>query len=687
MAGLKNITGVILPLCFFASGCEVPERETFPSAKKIIVAKESHGFHWYDAYAHLSNLDSPLAQDYLAQEAAYFDDQIEPLESLIDALSRELNSNLPRTLSSKGFREGDFDWFSSVTSGNQYRTFTRQHIKTGKKDLVLDLNSVASDSPYFKLGHLDTSPNHKYVAYSEDRTGRGRYSLVLVNILTREIYRLADDLDPRFAWLGSKIVCSDTNSGEVRLVGLNSQNKVIFAENNRGASIEIHQSERETPIIISNTIDSTEIHLVTEDAKVEIVRAREPGHRYRIKFHENKLFALSNLKNPSFDLAEIPFEGSSKTDWKFLNLQAGGTIFDFDLTSKGFLLHTRARLREQIKLIGWKNSETLIADAGAGESLGLHSIVDGQLVNFWRRDLRRADNLYQFDLASNQQELAEATYQSDEFESSLFDVKEFWFAARDGVQVPISLFYKKGPKLADRPVFVSAYGAYGLTRPPRFNPSLLPLLDRGFLVADVYVRGGGELGREWHEAGRAINKIKGLEDLADGINALQKNEFGDPTKFVLGGRSAGGTLAAHVANEHPALINTVVLENAFLDIVNTLIDDSSANVERDRIEWGDPRDRDIFFAQYAYSPYEHIKNQVYPNLLVMASKFDNRVGAQESIKWVAKLREFNGNRTKVLFDLDELSGHGGPTDQYLRRRKEAIKYAFMIKAVGAEKRI
>ena len=687
MARLKNLTGVILPLFLFASGCEVPERASFPSAKKIIVAKESHGFYWYDAYAHLSNFDSPIAQDYLEQEAAFFDQQIEPLESLIDVLSEELNSNLPRTLSSRRFREGDFDWYSSVTSGNQYRTFTRQHIKTGKKDVVLDLNSVASDSPYFKLGHLDTSPNHNYVAYSEDRTGSGRYSLRLVNILTREMHRIADDLDPRFAWLGSKIVYSDTNSGEVRLADINSQNEVIFVEENQGASIEIHQSGRGTPMIISNTIDSTEIHLITEDARIETVRAREPGHRYRIKFHENKLFALSNLNNPSFDLAEVSFGRGSRKDWKFFNLEAGGTIFDFDLTSKGFLLHTRARLREQIKLIDWENSETLIAEAGPGKSLGLHSVIDGRLVNFWRRDLRKADELYQLDLASNQQELVDAGYQSAIVKSKLFDVEEFWFAARDGVQVPVSLFYKKGPKLAERPVFVSAYGAYGLTRAPRYNPSLLPLLDRGFLVADVHVRGGGELGHEWHEAGRAINKIRGLEDLADGINALQKNEIGDPNKFVLGGRSAGGTLAAYVANEYPALINTVVLENAFLDIVNTLIDDSSANVERDRNEWGDPRDRDIFFAQYAYSPYEHIKNQAYPNLLVMASKFDERVGAQESIKWVAKLRDLNGNRTKVLFDLDELSGHGGPTDQYLRRRKEAIKYAFMIKAVGAEKRI
>ena len=684
---MRTLSGAIFLLFIFISGCGVSEKKVFPNAKKMVVAREAHGFKWDDSYAHLSNFDSPSVRDYLQQEAVYFDEQVKPLQNLINVLSQELNSNLPQTLSSKRFRQGEFDWHSSVASGTQYRTFTRQHIKTGKKDVVLDLNLVAGDSPYFKLGHFDTSPDDEYVAYSEDRTGSGQYSLVLVNILTRDTYRVADNLDPRFTWLGSKIVCSDTNSGEVWLIDKNSQHEVVFVEKNRGASIEIHRAGTGTPMIISNTIDSTEIHLVTEEAKVEIIRGREPGHRYRIKFHENKLFALSNLKTSDFDLAEISLEKGLKKDWKFFNLKAGGTIFDFDVTNRGFLIHTRSRLREQIKLIGSDHSEIQIAEAGVGESLGLHSIVEGRLVNFWRRDLRRADELHQFDLASDQLELLDSQYQSPEVKSSLFNVEELWFTARDGARVPITMLYKKGTKLEGRPVFVSAYGAYGLTRPPRYNPSLLPLLNRGFLVANVHVRGGGELGPGWHAAGRNTNKIKGLRDLGDAIDALQKNGFGDPKKFVIRGRSAGGTLAAFVANEYPSLINTVILENAFLDVVTTLSNDASPDIERDRNEWGDPSDRDVFLAQYAYSPYQQIKNQIYPNLLVMASKFDGRVGAQESVKWVAKLRELNGSRVKLLFHLDEVSGHGGATDQYLLHRKEAIKYAFMIKAVGAEKRI
>ena len=687
MRSLRTLSGAIFFLFIFVSGCGIPEKKVSPNAKKIVVAREAHGFTWDDAYAHLSNFDSPSVRDYLQQEAVFFDDQVKPLQSLINVLSQELNSNLPQTLSSKRFRQGEFDWHASVASGTQYRTFTRQHIKTGEKEVVLDLNLVAGDSSYFKLGHFDTSPDDEYVAYSEDRTGSGQYSLVLVNILTRETHRVADNLDPRFAWLGSKIVCSNTNSGEVWLIDKNSQHEVVFVEKNRGASIEIHRAATGRPIIISNTIDSTEIHLVTDGAKAEIVREREPGHRYRIKFHENKLFALSNLETSDFDLAEISREKGLKKDWKFLNLKADGTIFDFDVTNKGFLLHTRSRLREQIKLIGWDHSETQIAKAGVGESLGLHSIVEGRRVNFWRRDLRRADELHQFDLASGQLMLLDAQYQSPQVKSRLLDVEELWFAARDGTRVPITLLYKKGTKLEERPVFASAYGAYGLTRPPRYNPSLLPLLDRGFLVANVHVRGGGELGPEWHEAGRNKNKIKGLRDLADAIDALQKNGIGDPEKFIIRGRSAGGTLAAFLANEYPSLINTVILENAFLDVLTTLSDDASPGIERDRNEWGDPGDRDVFLAQYAYSPYQQIKNQVYPNLLVMASKFDGRVGAQESVKWVAKLRELNGARIKLLFHLDEVSGHGGPTDQYLLHRKEAIEYAFIIKAVGAEKKI
>ncbi|MBA59703.1 MAG: hypothetical protein CMQ40_11115 [Gammaproteobacteria bacterium] len=670
-------------VCFLVA-CSPDTADLTPRAKIKVIDREAHGFSWVDPYDHLSDLESEVTRDYLRSEADYFRKSVDPWEAMIDNLAEELNSELPRTLSFPEVREGDFELLSVLVPGTQYLTFKRRNVRTGEEETLLDLPRIAGDSAYFKLGHFATSGDGRYIAYTEDREGSEKYRLVVLNLRTGFSQVVGENTDPRFSWLGSGLVCSFSESGEVALFDLTKKKKTIFSETTSGASLSIHETGSGFPMIISSTVDSTEIHLVEPGGKVVLVRKRQPGHHYRIRFYKDKVFVLSNLRSPDFELAQIVPGLGSGSDWQFLELNQEGLIFDFDVTNSGFIVHVKAGLREKIELKLLSGASKNIATTSVGQSLKLHSVKDNRFVTFWRRDLREPDRLFQFDLENSRIDFLEARYPDPRLTRQDLETKEVWFETNDGARVPMTLLYKKGSGFSRRPVFVSAYGAYGLSRPARYNPAYLPLLERGFIIVNIHVRGGGELGPDWHLAARGANKIKTFRDFIEGVKALSVQGYGDPSKVIVYGRSAGGTIAGFAANHHARMFNSVILENAFLDVVNTLRDDSY-RVESDKLEWGDPGQPDVFFSQYGYSPYEQVKRQRYPNILVFASEFDGRVGVDESIKWVAKLRELSDDSGMMLLHLDEYSGHHGPTDQYMSRRREAIKYAFMFKNLGIEK--
>ena len=265
------------------------------------------------------------------------------------------------------------------------------------------------------------------------------------------------------------------------------------------------------------------------------------------------------------------------------------------------------------------------------------------------------------------------SYPSDDYTS-----ERTWFTARDGTRVPVSLVYRNDTNLGDNPAYIQAYGAYGFASEPRFDPAVISLLDRGYVYAVIHVRGGGELGAQWHNQGRLFNKLNSANDFIDGTRYLTENGFAHPNKVFAKGVSAGGLVIGIVANEAPELYQGIVARVPFVDVLTTMSDNNAPMTSGEYLEWGNPDDPRVYDYMLSYSPYDQIRPQAYPTMFITAAMNDRRVLFHEPLKWMAKLRKYNTGSGRLVIDIAGNTGHRGPSDQFERRRMDALELAFII---------
>ena len=371
----------------------------------------------------------------------------------------------------------------------------------------------------------------------------------------------------------------------------------------------------------------------------------------------------------------------------FYELEPPASVIDFERFDKHLLIQARNRLRDKLVLVDLATgSQESILSSGAGERFRLMRSDGGAEPNFRfkKQSFIQPERRYRVDVSEKvvvetDSDPAPGRYISDEYR-----VEEHWLSARDGIEVPITLVYKAGRALASRPLYLTAYGAYGVTLPIEFDPTRLPLLNRGFILGIVHVRGGGDLGDAWHAAGRQRYKKNTFNDLVDVANGLVEAGIGHPEMLAARGASAGGTITGVVANEAPGLFKVLVADVPFVDVITTLLDPELPLTESDILEWGDPEIEADANYLFEFSPYHQVREQPYPNLLVQASRNDGRVGMHEALKWMTRIREHTTGEALQLIDIAENSGHLGASDQYLRRRKQALEYTFVLHGLGLE---
>ena len=676
---LKYFTPGLLFL--FLWGCEPGEQKPVPEAERQPRQFQHAGVDWEDPYAYLADLNDPAARVYLEAEKAYFADTTKPWRSVIASLAHELNLDLPVARNRPAVVLGDYELHYRIARGSQYPVYSRRHRSTGHSETVLDLNERARGSDYYQLGSFVTSPDDRSVAFTEDLTGSGQFTLCVRDIATGKTGRLAERTSASVAWHGNEVVY--VADATVKAVSPDGAVRDLYREFDPAFAVSVQPGRPgEFTRIIAESHTTTDVRLIDSGGAVLAVTPRVAGHRYRLRASRDRMTILSNLQRADFSMAYARL-GDDVRDWRFVDTGVDVRIVDFEPDEHRLLLHIREGLLHGIAVVDGHGAPLRrLMMAGIGEQLAFHTLTSEGRLRYWRRSLREPDSYWELDPVSRTtRQLFQVPLPTD-YDPEEMRVEQKWIAVRDGQSIPVTLVYRRGGNLSGRPILLTAYGAYGLEQDLRFDSGNLPLLRRQFVLAYVHVRGGGDLGSRWHETGSGLNKMNTFYDLVDVTRALLQQGYGAKNQVVGRFASAGGAIGGYLVNEEADLFSLITVRSPFVDIVTALLDDAAPLTASDRLEWGHPDDAGTLEYLVRYSPYHRVRAGDHPDLLIRAGEQDGKVGLHESLKWLARLREYDHGDALMLIDIQGNSGHLGASDQYLRRRQSAMELAFILNRLG-----
>lgn len=685
----SKISILILVPVLVLWGCSKEQPRTTPRAQSHPEEFLLQDISWVDPYAYMVDLEHPDTAQYIADEQQYLAEQTESWEPKLKRMMAELNAQLSIERKTTPFVAGNFEYHSEVSKGQQYPVFYRRQTgMNGDQQVVIDLNKLSDGADYYALGGFSISPDEHTVAFTEDRVGDGNYTLRLRHLESGVVTTIAEGVEPNLAWHGDAVLAVGKETNSVIEYLPDGQNAILYQEIDPAFSLRLRTArDRKTVMITSESHRATEIRVLSPGGQLQLIAPREDGHRYRLMIDDDHRTVLSNYKRAGYAIAFLEDGEIDPGEWQFYELDTPGSVVDFERSEQHLLVQVRDRLRDELVLVepATGDKESLLS-AGAGERFRLMRPDHGAGPNFQfrKQSLIQPERRYRIGVSEKVAYEIDADPPPVNYIGNNYRVEEHWLSARDGAEVPVTLFYKEGAPLASRPLFLTAYGAYGVSLPVAFDPTRLPLLDRGFVLGIVHVRGGGDLGEAWHFAGRHLNKKNTFNDLVDVANRLVQAGIGHPEMLVARGASAGGTITGVVANEAPGLFKVLIADVPFVDVVTTLLDPALPLTESDLLEWGDPGVQADGNYLFEFSPYHQVRKQAYPHLLVQASRNDGRVGMHEALKWMAKIREHTTGRALQLIDIEDNSGHLGASDQYLRRRKQALEYTFVLHGLGLE---
>lgn len=661
---------------------------------------------------------------HIHAENAYCADQMEPLQSLQNELYEEMLSHLKETDEDVPYPSGQHLYYTRTQKGLSYKIHCRKPLTGGPEEVILDENLLAASHEYSVLDACEPSPDHSLLAYSVDQTGYETYSVRVKNLATGEI--LQDEVegsDAHIEWGADQSTLFYLTVDEehrpnkvfLHILGtLQSEDVCIFQEDDSrfwvgitktasGRFLIIDSSSKETSevhVVDLLNLNGGEAHRVAGQQRLQCISHRKEGIRYEIEhlsasLTEKDSFAIisniDNAKNFKLLRSEIDAIGDSSTWIEVKPYDPTIQIQSILPFQHHVVIYGRQDGRENI----WIAS---IADLSRWTQVPFdedcYSVWVGDNYQFNNPCVRLVYSSFVtprtvFNL--NLQTMEKVILKVQEvpgYEASRYESKRIMINARDNVQIPCSMVFCKSssPFVAEaqpRPTLLYGYGSYGHSVDPTFDYKRISLLDRGVVFAIAHIRGGGEMGRSWYEDhGKYLTKRNTFNDFADCAAHLSKVGITAPDRLAIVGRSAGGLLVGAVTNEYPHLMKAVVADVPFVDVVNTMSDPTIPLTVTEWLEWGNPNEEKYFSYMASYSPYDNVKAQDYPAMMVTGGLNDPRVPYWEPVKWVAKLRELKTDQNKVLLKVDMSSGHFSASDRYKYLKETAHEYAFILDQIG-----
>jgi oligopeptidase B len=688
---------------------------TPPIARQDATPTTLHGHTLEDDYRWMRDKSSAEVITHLEAENAYTQSVMAPTKELQAKLYTEMLSHIKETDESVPYLQRGWFYYVRTVEGSQYPIHCRR-VATGQKfdesqpeEILLDVNLLAVGQPFMSVGAMNVSPDGWLLAYSTDNTGFRQYTLHVRDL------RTGNDLPDTALRVGSVVWAADsktlfyTTEDEVtkrhdhlfrhRLGDAADDDAVVYEEKDERFNLGVGKTRDGKYLLMEagshTTSECSYLSADTPGGMFLVVAPRVDEQEYSVDHRDGLFYIRVNDTGKNFRVVTVPVDGGGREAWvELIPLDEEAPLEDFDLFSS-FCVSSRRRL----------GLPTLtVTDVLANGSLGRSKEIsfpepvysaaahanrefETTAFRYSYTSLVSPASIYEYDVRLGTSELLKQQEVPGGFDSTQYASERVWIDAADGVKVPASVVYRRDSFKRDssNPLYVYGYGSYGYPLPIGFSATRLSLLDRGVVIAYAHIRGGGEMGDQWHDAGKMMVKRNTFSDFIAVTEQLVAKGFGAADRVAIEGGSAGGLLMGAVVNERPELFHVVLSHVPFVDVMNTMLDASLPLTVAEYEEWGNPNEAEAFAYMRSYSPYDNLKAGDYPAMLVKTSLNDSQVMYWEPAKYVAKLRTLKQNDTPLLLHINMDAGHGGASGRYDYLKEIAFDYAFLLKELGVER--
>jgi oligopeptidase B len=678
-----------------------------PIAKKVDHILSKHGDDRNDQYYWLRDdtRENPEVLAYLNAENDYTTKKMAHTQTLQKSLFDEMTGRLePNKESVPVFDKGYWRW-TKYDEGKDYRIHIRQKgSKDAPEEVLLDQNQRAEGHEFYRLSTLKLSANQNLMAISEDTVSRRNYDIRVKNLTTGEFAsEVIEDTSGQVVWANDNKTFFYVRKDPVTLLSFQvyrhtlgtdpATDPLVYQEKDNTFATYIFKtrSEKFVGIGMYSTMSSEErfVDANKPEGQFKVFLPREDNHEYGVDHIGNHFFVKSDLNALNGQLFKVADDKiGSKDHWQKVISHRDDTLLQsFELFNDYFVINERFNGLEKLRLRDFDGKlidEIKFNDGAYSTSLTSNPDPASKVIRYYYSSMTTPSSRYDYHVGSKTSKLLKRDKIVGDFNPENYNSERIMVTARDGKKVPVSLVYRKDAFKADNtnPILHYAYGSYGSTIDPDFSSSRLSLLDRGFVFAISHVRGSKMLGRQWYEDGKKLTKMNTFTDFNDVTKALVKRGYADSKKVYAMGGSAGGLLMGGIINMDAQLYHGVIAAVPFVDVITTMLDESIPLTTGEYDEWGNPNDKAYYDYMLAYSPYDQVKKQDYPNLLVTTGLHDSQVQYWEPAKWVAKLRDMKTDDNLLLLDTDMEAGHGGKSGRYKRFLDTAKEYAFLLDLAG-----
>ena len=670
-----------------------PATEKKPHVTKI------HGDTLVDNYFWLREKSNPDVIAHLEAENAYTAAMMTGTEALQQKLYDEMLGHVKQTDVNVPYRLGEYYYYSRTEEGKQYPIYAR---KKGNLDaaeeITLDLNELAKGLKFLALGSYRISDDGNLLAYSTDSTGYRQYTLFIKDLRTgallpEKIERVdtvmwATDNKTIF-YVTEDNVTKRSDSFYRHVLGTSAYD-LVFHEPDELYDIGAFRTRDKAFIVVESgsktTSEARYLPANKPDEALRVVVPRKNDHRYFLDHRGNRFYIRTNDHAKNYRLVSAPDTAPEMKNWKeIIPARAEVKLDDFDLFKDHMAVSELKGGSQTIRIIDLKTDKsTPIAFPEPVYSVFLDTNPEFETATLRYRyqSLTTPSSVFDYDMEKHASTLKKR-FEVPHYDPSQLASERIYATASDGTKIPISIVYKK-PLVRDgkRPMLLYAYGSYGSPTWPTFNSNRLTLLDRGVIYAIAHIRGGGELGEPWREAGRMMAKRNTFTDFVEVAANLVKEKYTSSDRLVIQGGSAGGLLMGAVVNMRPDLFKAVIAQVPFVDVINTMLDASLPLTTSEYLEWGNPNIKKEYDYIKTYSPYDNVAAKAYPAMLVKVSLNDSQVPYWEGTKFVAKIREMKTDTNPLLLKVNMGAGHGGSSGRYDALRENASDQAFILKEMG-----
>ncbi|MDI9861015.1 S9 family peptidase [Flectobacillus roseus] len=659
-----------------------------------------------DNYYWLNDRENPEVITYLEAENAYTETVMSPTKAFQEELFEEMKGRIKEQDESVPYRDGEYYYYSKYIEGGEYPLYCRKkHSMDADEEVLLDGNALAEGHDYFSIGGYDISDNDQILAYSIDTISRRNYTLYFKNLQTGELYTetIENTEGGAYAWAADNQTIFYLQRDPQTLLASKvyrhklgtsvSEDVLVYTEEDPQFYMGLGRMKSKKYIVSVSDHNgvSTEYRLLeasNPDGEFKAFYPRQHGLQYSIEHFEDKFYIRTNAGDATnFKLMEVPENESYNIEnWKEVIAHREDTYLEgIDVFRRHLVLTERSHALIHLRVIDQSTQKEHYLNFGEpayDAGVGYNPNFDTDLLRFHYTSLTTPSSVFDYNMDTQEKTLMKEQEVLGVFNKEDYQTERLFATARDGVQVPISIVYKKGfKKDGSQPLLQYAYGSYGYSIDPYFSAARLSLLDRGFAFAIAHIRGGQEMGRPWYENGKMLQKKNTFFDFIDVSEYLIQEKWTSKDKLFANGGSAGGLLMGAIINYRPDLYKGILAAVPFVDVVTTMLDETIPLTTGEWEEWGNPKEKVYYDYMKSYSPYDNVVAQDYPNMLVTTGLHDSQVQYWEPAKWVAKLRELKTDNNILLMHCDMSTGHGGASGRFQRFKEVARDYAFVLSLV------